>query len=387
MGSHENTSLDTQLIHAGEPGSRPAGAVSMPIFQSSTFEYDGARSYHDLRYIRLNNTPNHDVVHAKLASIEGTGAALVTASGMAAISTALLAFLKAGDHLLVQDRLYGGTHDFVTKDLPSLGIEFDFIDPDSPANWEEKRRPTTRVIYVESVANPRLEIPDLEAVPRFARTHGLIAMIDNTFPSPVNFRPARLGFDLVLHSATKSLNGHSDLVAGCVLGSQEHVERVRHKLNHLGASLEPFGCFLLHRGLKTLGVRMRQQNATALELARWLDAHERIVDVRYPGLESHPQHDRAKRLFDGFGSMIAFEIDGDETAADAFLERLTLAVQAPSLGGVETLVTRPCLTSHRGVPDEERRALGIADRLIRLSVGLEAFDDLRDDFENALRSA
>ncbi len=224
--------LDTLLIHAGEPEPRIGGAVSMPIFQSSTFEYRGERSYDDLRYIRLNNTPNHVALHGKLAAIEGTEAALVTASGMAAISTALLSVLRSGDHLLAQDCLYGGTHDFLTRDIGGFGVEIDFIDADDPGSWEKKLRPSTKAIYVETMSNPLLQVGDLEAVPRFARSHGLVSMIDNTFASPVNFRPAEHGFDLSLHSCTKYMNGHDDLVAGAILGRGPLVTGAARKLSH-----------------------------------------------------------------------------------------------------------------------------------------------------------
>ncbi len=382
-----NRGLETKLIHSGEPRPRDRGAVSMPIYQSSTFEYDGETSYHDLKYIRLNNTPNHTVLHGKLAAIAGAEAALVAASGMAAISTTLLALLRHGDHLLVQDSLYGGTHDFVTQDLPELGIEFDFIDAARPETWAAKRRTTTRAIYVESITNPCLHVGDLGAVPTFAHEHGLVSVIDNTFTSPVNFRPCEHGYDLSLHSATKYLNGHSDLVAGCVMGHRDLVTRIRHKLNHLGGSLEPFGCFLLQRGLKTLALRVERQNENALELARFLEDHPAVNTVVYPGLASHPKHSRAAELFSGFGGMIAMELRGEVREADRFLQALELPVSAPSLGGVETLITRPCLTSHAGMAPADRAAVGISDELIRISVGIESIEDLKRDFGAALERA
>jgi cystathionine beta-lyase/cystathionine gamma-synthase len=244
----------------------------MPVFQSATFEYVGQDSYDALRYIRLNNTPNHRALHTKLAALENAEAALVTASGMAAISTALLAVLGAGDHLLVQSVLYGGTHSLITQDLPALGITYDLLD-DDPANWAAQLKPNTRAVYVEAMTNPLLGVIDLEAVVAFARANNLVSLIDNTFPSPVNFRPAEWGFDLSLHSCTKYLNGHSDIVAGAVIGRAELTDKVTHKLNHLGGSLDPHTCFLLHRGMKTLAVRMRQHNESALKIARYLADH------------------------------------------------------------------------------------------------------------------
>ena len=376
--------IDTKLIHAGEPEPRILGAVSMPIFQSAMFEYKGEKSYHDLKYIRLNNTPNHTALHEKLAALENGETALVTASGMAAISTSLLAILSAGDHLLAQDCLYGGTHDFLPRDLPAMGITYDFIDGNDPDSWKAKLRPSTRAIYVETMTNPLLQVADLRAVVSFARAHDLVSMIDNTFASPINFRPAEIGFDLSLHSCTKYLNGHSDIVAGAIIGRSRFVEKITHKLNHLGGSLDPHACFLLHRGMKTLAVRMRYQNESALEIARFLDSHQAVAQVNYPGLEHHPGHQRAKELFEGFSGMLSFELKGGMEAAERFMEKTTLPVIAPSLGGIETLLTRPATTSHSGMPPEERRRLGISDGLIRLSVGIEAPEDLIADFAQAL---
>ena len=268
--------METKLIHAGEPEPLVEGAVSLPIFQSSTFEYAGQSSYHDLKYIRLNNTPNHLALGRKLAALENAEAAVVMASGMAAISTTLLTFLSAGDHFLAQGCLYGGTHDLLTKDLISAGIFFDFVDGDDPVSWEQKLRSNTRAIYVETMTNPLLQVADLQAVSAFARKHELVSMIDNTFASPINFRPAEWGIDLSLHSATKYLNGHSDIVAGAGIGRTDLVEQVTHKLNHLGGSLDPHACFLLHRGMKTLAVRMRYQNESALRIAGYLESHPAV---------------------------------------------------------------------------------------------------------------
>jgi cystathionine beta-lyase/cystathionine gamma-synthase len=376
--------IETKLIHAGEPDPLIGGAVSMPIFQSAMFEYKGEKSYHDLRYIRLNNTPNHVALHKKLAALENGEAALVTASGMAAISTALLTVLSTGDHLLAQDCLYGGTHDFITRDLPGLGIAFDFIDGNDPASWKTKVRPKTKLIYVETMTNPLLQVADLKGVVSFARAHGLVSIVDNTFASPINFRPPEVGFDLSLHSCTKYLNGHSDIVAGAVIGRADLVEKITHKLNHLGGSLDPHACFLLHRGMKTLAVRMKYQNKSALAIARFLYSHQAVERVNYPGLETHPGHERARELLDGYSGMLSFELKGGVEAAERFMQKTTLPVIAPSLGGIETLLTRPATTSHSGMPPKDRRRLGITDHLIRMSVGIEATQDLIADFEQAL---
>jgi cystathionine beta-lyase/cystathionine gamma-synthase len=378
------TRLETKLIHAGEPRPLIEGAVSIPIFQSSTFEYAGQESYHKLRYIRLNNTPNHAAVHEKLAAMENGEAAVVTSSGMSAISTALLTFLGSGDHLLVQDCLYGGTHDLLKTDLPALGVSHTTLSGPDPDAWRKSLRPETRVLYVESITNPLLQVADLEALAGFAKENGLVSIIDNTFASPINFRPLDWGFDLSLHSCTKYLNGHSDIVAGAVIGKKEHIDRITRKLNHLGGSLDPHACFLLHRGLKTLSVRVRCQNESAAALAGFLEGHPRVSRVHYPGLESHPDHLRARRFFDGFGGMVSFELEGDAGQADTFIRNTTLPVSAPSLGGVESLITRPTTTSHSGVSPKDLKAMGIRENLIRYSVGLEHPDDLIEDAARAM---
>jgi cystathionine beta-lyase/cystathionine gamma-synthase len=376
--------LDTRLIHAGEPRPLIGGAVSMPIFQSATFAYDGPGDDAELKYIRLNNTPNHDALHAKLAALENAEAALVTASGMAAIAAVLLTLLGPGDRILVQDGLYGGTHGLIHEDLKRLGIAADVVTDDDPQAWRRRLQPTTRAFYVETITNPMMRVADLEAVAAFCRAHDLVSIIDNTFASPVNFRPAEWGFDLSLHSATKYLNGHSDIVAGALIGRVDLVKRVKRRLNHLGGALDPHACFLLHRGLKTLALRVRQQNAGAEIVARFLATHPEVARVNYPGLETHPGHQRARRLFDGFGGMLSFELGGGLPAAETFLSRLRLPVVAPSLGGVESLVTRPAATSHAGMPPALRREMGIADGLVRLSVGIEAPEDLVSDLAQAL---
>jgi cystathionine beta-lyase/cystathionine gamma-synthase len=376
--------IETQLVHAGEPVPRIAGAVEMPIFQSATFEYAGEGSYHDVRYLRINNTPSHLVLHAKIAALEGAAAALVAASGMAAISTTLLTVLSAGDHLLVQDGLYGGTHELVTGELTRLGIVHDFIDADRPETWAALLRPNTRAIYVEAMTNPLLQVADLEGVVQFARTHRLLSIIDNTFATPVNFRPLTLGFDLVVHSASKYLNGHADIVAGAVAGDATVIERIRHKANHLGGCLDPHAGFLLKRGLKTLALRVRFQNDSTLRIARFLEEHPGVARVHYAGLASHPRHERARRLFAGCGGVLSFELRGDAARAVELERRVRIPAVAPSLGGVQTLLTRPAATSHAGLAAAERQRLGISDGLLRLSVGIEATEDLIEDLRRAL---
>jgi cystathionine beta-lyase/cystathionine gamma-synthase len=376
--------IETSLIHAGEPRPRICGAVTTPIFQSATYEYEHQASYHDVRYIRLNNTPNHEVLHLKLAALENGEAALVTASGMAAITTALLSVLRPGDHVLAQNCLYGGTHDFVTQYLKDYGVSYAFIDAADPDSWKSKLQPATRAIYVEAMSNPLLQVPDLKAAVKFARAHSLISMIDNTFATPINFRPLAIGFDLALHSCTKYMNGHSDIVAGACIGRSTLIEQIKHRLDHLGGSLDPHAAFLLERGLKTMALRVRCQNLSALQIARFFSEHDKVASVNYPGLESHPQHSIAASLFTGFGGMLSLELKGGQTAAESFLNKTEIAINAPSLGGVETLITRPASTSHAGMNADERRKLGISDGLIRISVGIENIDDLIQDFGRAL---
>ena len=385
MNSKRNQQqLDTRLIHAGEPRPRIEGAISMPVFQSSTFEPKPGAGYHDLGYIRLSTTPNHRALNQKLSSLENAEAALVTGSGMAAISTTLLSVLSAGDHVLLQDCLYGGTHDFVTADLPSFGIEYDFIDAYDNTSWSDKLKPNTKAIYVESMTNPTLQVADLPAVVTFARQNNLISIIDNTFASPINFRPAEHGFDLSLHSGTKYLNGHSDIVAGAIIGKETLINQVKHRLDHLGGALDPHACFLLHRGMKTLALRVRQQNSNTLALAEMLAEHPAVATVNYAGLKSHPHHQRACDLFNGYGGVLSFEPEGGADVAQQVIDRVQLPANAPSLGGVETLITRPAATSHAGMSAEERIKIGISDGLIRVAVGIEAEDDLLADFSQAL---
>ena len=381
--------FETLLIHGGEPETPHHGAVVPPIYQSSTYLYQGSvDDYGAVRYIRLSNTPTHGILHAKLAALEGGESALVFASGMGAISNALLAVLGSGGHLLHQDCLYGGTHSFVAEDLPSLGHRATALPPGSgPADWIKLLTPQTRAIYVEAITNPLMEVMDLQPVVDFAREHGLISMIDATFASPVNFQPLPFGFDLSIHSATKYLNGHTDIVAGCVAGKAELVERIRKISLHFGASLDPHACFLLHRGLKTLALRVRAQNESALAIASWLESSSLCKAVHYPGLKSHPTHQNASRYLRGFGGMLSFEVQGEAREAQAFIDALEIPYDAPSLGGVETLVTRPATTSHASVPRAERERLGIGDGLIRMSVGIESTADLIADLEQAAKKA
>jgi cystathionine beta-lyase/cystathionine gamma-synthase len=376
-------SFQTRAIHAGALRPRVQGAVVTPIFQSSTFEYQG-EGYHDVGYIRLSSTPNHRVLAARMAALEGTEAALCTSSGMAAIATTLLALLESGDHVLAQDCLYGGTSSLFARQLSRFGIASSPIDPQDPDSWVRAMTPRTRLIYVETLSNPLLQMADLEAAVTFAREHRLVSVIDNTFASPINFCPADLGYDLVVESCTKYLGGHDDLAAGCVAGRAEDIRRVKTTLDHLGGALDPHACFLLERGLKTLPVRIAHQNESAGRIAAYLRSHPSVRCVHHPGLPDHAQHERASRLLRGFGGVFSLELTGTVEAADRFLGRLRIATVAGSLGGVASLAMRPAVVSHAGLTPEERARIGITDGLIRFSVGLESTDDLIADLAQAL---
>jgi cystathionine beta-lyase/cystathionine gamma-synthase len=380
----ETASFETVAVHAAEPRPAHGGSVVHPIYQGTVFETVPGETYDQIQYIRLNTNPSQEYLHRKLAALEGAEAALATASGMAAISTTLLATLAAGDHVIAAGAFYGGTHHFLTEQAPRLGWKVDFVGPDDRDAWTEALRPETKAFIVETISNPLVRVADLAGIAAFSREHGLTSIIDNTFATPVVFRPHIVGFDLVCHSATKALNGHSDLVAGVVTGSEADIAKVRHVLNLYGGSLDPHAGFLLARGLKTLALRVRQQGATSLALARFLEGHKGIAQVNHPGLESHPDHARAAALFDGYGSVFSFRPAGGVEAAESLLKGLSIPYVAPSLGGVESLVTRPAATSHAGMSPEERAAEGLHDDLVRFSTGIEAADDLIADFARAL---
>ena len=374
----------TKLVHAGTPEPRIDGSVITPIFQTAMFESTGAGDPRGTRYVRYNNTPNQLALGQALAALEGAEAALVTSSGMAAISTTLMSLVSPGDHILVLDSLYGGTYDLLNGLLARYGVTNTPVSADAMDGWADRVTPKTRVLYVETVTNPLVRVPDHPRIVAFAKAHGLVSVIDNTFATPTNFRPPEEGYDLSVHSATKYLNGHSDVVAGAVIGGADLIEAVRATQWSLGGSLDPHACFLVRRGLTTLALRLRHQEASAMALALALEAHPAVSRVSYPGLESHPDHARASTLLDGFGAMLAFEVAAGKAAAERFLSSLEIPVVAPSLGGPETLVTLPVRTSHALVPEAERETLGITAGLVRCSVGLEDADELIADFEAAL---
>lgn len=380
----DSESIETLAVHGGERRPGPEGSVVYPIYQGTVYSVAPGAEYHDIPYLRLNSTPSQRYLHDKLAALEGAQAALATSSGMAAVTTTLLSLMRAGDHLLASDCLYGGSHDFLTHHAEDLGWRYSFIDVHRPETWAAARTPQTRVFLVETITNPLIRVGLLREIADFARREGLITVIDNTFATPVNFRPLRAGFDLCIHSATKYLAGHSDLVAGAIMGSEDLVDRVRRSLNHYGGSLDPHAGFLLARGIKTLALRVRAQNDNAAALAGFLAGHPEVAAVNYPGLASHPDHAHAAELLSGFGGMLSLRLRGGEAAAQALLDAVRLPSVAPSLGGVETLITRPATTSHAGMSPEDRERLGITSDLIRVSCGIEGTQDLIADFDQAL---
>jgi cystathionine beta-lyase/cystathionine gamma-synthase len=380
----DDARMDTLAVHGGERRPGPEGSLVFPIYQGTVYTVEPGTDYHDIKYIRLNSTPSQVYLQDKLAVLEGAQSALATASGMAALTTVLHTVLRSGDHVLASDCLYGGSFDFLTQNAEALGWSYTFVDPQRPDTWAAACRPNTRMFLVETITNPMIRVARLADVARFAQHQGLTSVIDNTFASPVNFRPLSIGFDLVFHSATKYLNGHSDLVAGAVAGSAELVDRVRHTLNLYGGSLDPHAGFLLARGLKTLGLRVRAQNDNALTLARFLAEHPKVAQVNYPGLPGHPDHAHAKELLSGFGGMFSMRLTGGVDAAHALVDALRIPYNAPSLGGVESLITRPAITSHAGMAAQDRERVGITDDLLRVSTGIEDIADLIEDFEAAL---
>ena len=386
-GSERQYEFGTVAVHGGERRPGPEGSAVFPIFQGTVFTVPRGTDYHDIKYIRLNSTPSQAYLHDKLAALEGGEAAVATSSGMAAITTTLLSFLSAGDHLIASDQLYGGTHDFITGHATDLGWSCTFVDARDPDAWLKARTPHTRVFLAETITNPLVRVPRLREIVEFSRAHDLVSVIDNTFATPVNFNPLAVGFDICCHSATKYLNGHSDIVAGCVIGADAEIDRVRRTLNHFGASLDPHAGFLLARGLKTLALRVAAQNANATALATALAADPNVIEVNYPGLPTHPDHAHARELLAGFGGMLSFRPAGGPTGVDRILNSLKIGYLAPSLGGVETLITVPAQTSHAGMTREQRQAAGIADDLIRVSCGIESASDLIDDFTRGLAMA
>jgi cystathionine beta-lyase/cystathionine gamma-synthase len=378
--------LATLSVHAGAPDREAGAPVVPPLVQSSTFLGGWGEEASELLYTRYGNNPNQVQVGRKLAALEGTEAALLLSSGMAAMAMTLLSRVEQGDHIVASRFLYGTTLSLLTEELPRRGIETSFIDPDKADGWSSALRENTRALVLEVPTNPTLRVFDPRVPAALAREHGILLAVDATFASPVNMRCADLGVTAVIHSATKYLGGHSDLIAGVVAGSKELVAAVQNLMKLYGPSPDPHMAWLLDRGLRTLDMRVRTQNQNALTLARFLEGRPEVEVVYYPGLPSHPDHLLASELMTGFGGMLSFVLKGGGVAADAFAGALELTAVAPSLGGVETLLSQPRFTSHLHQTPEERAALGIPDGFIRLSVGVEDARDLRADLERGLRA-
>ncbi len=371
----------TRCVHAGTLKDELKKGINSPIYTSTSFEFIDQE---DTVYPRYLNTPNERAVASKIASLEGTEAALVFSSGMGAISAVMYTILKKGDHAVFQKGLYGGTSHFLESEFRKFGIEFSIASGHTAGDLKREIRPDTRLIYIETPSNPLLQITDIGAVANMAKEAGVISLIDNTFASPVNQQPSALGMDLVLHSATKYMGGHSDLLAGAVAGNREWIERIHATGLNLGSALNAITLYLLERSLKTLHVRVERINDNAMELAHFLAGHPRIRSVNYPGLPDHPGHEIACHQMTGFGGMLSFEVE--ETEGITFQKRLQLIKPSMSLGGLETISSSPAHTSHRHLGPEGRRAEGISEELIRLSVGIEDVEDLKADLEQALSS-
>lgn len=371
----------TQCVHSGTFIDEQVKGVNTPIHTSSAFGYDDPANN---RYPRYYNTPNQQAVVSKLCALEGAEEGMLFSSGMAAISAMVLGLLQAGDHLVIPKEIYGGSYSFFRTELPRFGILFSLIDDTTPEAYAAAITPATKALYMETPSNPLLKLTDIESVAKLAKERGLLSFIDNTFASPINQLPLQLGVDVVMHSGTKYFGGHSDLCFGVLLGRKAPMQKLRTHAVNTGGSLNAQTCALIERSLKTLEIRVERQTQNALRLARFLEEHPAVAKVNYPGLPSHPQHQLAQKQMSGFGAMLSFEVAGGGPAADALCERLQIIIPALSLGGVESLICSPRKTSHLKMSAEERHNAGISDGLLRLSVGIEAAEDLMADLNQAL---
>jgi len=375
--------VNTICTHTGQLEDKEYKGAISPLYMGTSYAFEDVDVK---RYPRYFNTPNQVGLAKKIAALEHAEAALIFGSGMAAISTTLMAFLKAGDHVVLQKTLYGGTYNLVTEEFGKYGISHSFTDGLQPSDFEDKIQANTKVIFIETPSNPLLTITDLAAIAKICIKHKLVSMIDNTFASPVNQNPIDFGIDVVLHSATKYMGGHSDILAGAVASSQPHMDRIFKLAINFGGSLSDYTVWLLERSMKTMGIRVRAQNENAFKMAEYLHGHKDIACVYYPGLKSHPDHALAKAQMKGYGGMMSFELNPEFDAA-RFQKSLKLIKSSMSLAGVESTVLSPTLTSHALLSPEERKRQGIADGLIRFSVGIEESEDLVADIEQALKKA
>jgi cystathionine beta-lyase/cystathionine gamma-synthase len=379
---------ETEAVRGGTDLSKKNGPLSTPIYQTSTFEVtDNEQQVRatgtDQFYTRYGN-PTHTAAEAAIAELEGADGALLFASGMAAITTSIFALLKSGDHIVAQRDVYGGASKFLGAWLPKFGIETTFVDTNDFDQLTDAIRPNTKLIYLESPTNPTLRIVDLKRMAALGKEHSITTLVDGTFATPINQRPAELGIDMVMHSGTKYFGGHSDLICGVVAGHRDLVKKIHETRTTLGGILDPHAAWLLLRGIKTLAVRVQRQNESALSVAQFLAQHSKVRQVNYPFLEDHPQRALAMEQMRGGGGMLSFEVDGTGEDARRVTEGLHLFTLAPSLGGVDSLVSIPILTSHSMIPAEQRQKMGISEQLIRLSVGIENVNDLIADLKQAL---
>jgi len=380
MTNSKKLGINSTCVHVGEVKDEQFKGAISPLYMSTSYAFDQVDVK---RYPRYFNTPNQEALCRKIAALEHTEDALIFTSGMAAISTALLTFLKKGDHVLIQQVIYGGTYNLIAKEFEKYGIEYTYTDSDKFEDFEPLLRTNTKILYIETPSNPLLTITDMKAISGLAKKKGIITMIDNTFASPINQTPADFGIDIVIHSATKYMGGHSDISAGVVAASKEHIELIWETGINLGGNLSDFTVWMLERSLKTLNLRVREQTKNAQVLAEYLEANSSIKKVHYPGLKSHPKHEIAASQMHGFGAMMSFELKEGIDAMD-FQNSLQFIKPSLSLAGVESTILSPAQTTHALLSEEERQSRGISDRLIRFSVGIEEPVDLIADIEQAL---
>ena len=371
--------INTICTHIGEVEDKQFKGAISPLFMSNSYAYENVEV---LRYPRYFNTPNQEALCKKIAALEKTAAGLIFGSGMAAISTALLAFLNKGDHVVVQQTIYGGAYNFIVEEFPKYGIEFDFTKGFSKEDFSSKIKANTKVIYVETPSNPLMKITDLEMISSLAKESNLTSIIDNTFASPINQTPSDFGIDVIIHSATKYLGGHSDICAGAVAASNEHIEKIWNVAKNLGGSLSEYTVWLLERSMKTLAIRVKAHNKNAKKIAKWLHQHPLVDHVYYPGLKTHSHYKLAKKQMNGYTGMLSFELN-ESVNSETFLKSLALIKPSMSLAGVESTILAPSKTSHALLGEEERKNQGISEGLLRLSVGIEDTKDLLLDLEKA----
>ncbi len=375
--------VNTICTHIGEVEDKQFKGAISPLYMTNSYAYENVEV---ARYPRYFNTPNQEALCKKIAALEKTEAGIIFGSGMAAVSTALLAFLNKGDHVVVQQTIYGGAYNFIVEEFPKYGIEFDFTDGFSRDDFSSKIKANTKVIYVETPSNPLMKITDLEMISNLAKEKGLVTLIDNTFASPINQTPSDYGIDVIIHSATKYLGGHSDICAGAIAASQEHIDKIWNVAKNLGGSLSEYTVWLLERSMKTLAIRIKAHNRNAKRIAKWLAKNPLVNKVYYPGLKSNPSYKLAKKQMNGFTGMLSFELK-ESINSEKFLNSLRLIKPSMSLAGVESTILAPSKTSHALLGEEERKNQGISEGLLRLSVGIEDKKDLISDIKQAFEKS